>query len=90
MKIQYHCECPECKGTSVFERDARWSEKVPIVIIPFSVIDNSWKCKGCGTVWATEIQLHNMTEIFGEEYDGNMPKAEGQLSMDIEKVEGEE
>lgn len=76
MKVQFHCECPECSGISVFDRDMRYPGDVPQIHLPFSVADSSWKCKGCGIVWAIEVELTNLTHECEAE-DGDMPLIEG-------------
>ena len=83
MKIQYHCQCPECNGITVCERDAKWPGELPQVHIPFSVQENSWKCKGCGIVWGLEVELTNLTKEWDAE-KGDMPILEG--SGDVGRV----
>ncbi len=80
MKVEFHCQCPDCGGVSVFERDMRYAGNVPQIHIPFSVAENEWKCKGCGIVWHAEVSLHNMTEECEAE-DGDMPLIEGMSDL---------
>lgn len=81
MKIQYHCQCQSCGGISVFEREAKYPGDLPQVHIPFSLSDNSFKCAGCGIVWAVEIELINLTKEYGPDIEGEMPKVEGVSSI---------
>lgn len=82
MKIQYHCECPNCKGSLVTEREARWSDQVPIVMIPFSISDGSWRCPGCDKVWSLQVELLDVTKHYdnSDEVMG-MPKVEGVCAL---------
>lgn len=82
MKVEFHCECQECEAISVFERDMRYPGNVPQIHLPFSVQDNSWKCKACGIVWHLEVECVNMSaEMEDEDLEGDMPLVEGVVNI---------
>lgn len=78
--VEFHCECQECGGITVFARDMKYAGDRPQVHLPFSVDEGSWKCGGCGIVWGFELQVYNATKEFGAE-EGDMPLVEGRADI---------
>ena len=73
--LEFHCQCPECNGITVFPREMRYPGNGTQVHIPFSVDQGSWKCGGCGVVWGFDISLTNLSKEY-DETEGDIPKIE--------------
>lgn len=78
MIVEFHCECPNCGGTTVYPREMKYPGENPQVHVPFTLEGNSFKCAGCDIVWEISVALLNVSEYFPEA-DSDMPNIEGRL-----------